>query len=104
MADPINETLQHEPVGRTVIRETLCQPEAEGLIKVVANKSAVMRNLSFAAAMDLYAIRAVLKGLATRQFAERTDEARRAELTIALAKTAKTYGADEPVAIVEAKK
>jgi DNA-binding GntR family transcriptional regulator len=144
MTDPSNDTLQHEPVGRTaaplrrsvvdalrqsivlgrlapgtrliereliekmgvsrtVIREALRQLEAEGLIEVVANKGAVVRNLSRAEAKDLYAIRAVLEGLAARLFAERADEASRAALTGALAKTAEAYGADEPAAIVEAK-
>lgn len=144
MADPSNDTLQHEPVGRTaaplrrsvvdairqsivlgrlapgtrliereliekmavsrtVIREALRQLEAEGLIEVVANKGAVVRNLSRAEANDLYAIRAVLEGLAARLFAERADTASRAELAAALAKTAEAYGTDEPAAIVEAK-
>lgn len=97
------ELIEMMGVSRTVVREALRQLEAEGLIDVVANKGAIVRNLSRAEAKDLYAIRAVLEGLAARLFAERADEATRDDLAANLAVTAKAYDDGDPATIVEAK-
>ena len=86
-------------VSRTVLREALRQLEAEGLIDVVANKGAVVRSLSRAEAQDLYAIRAVLEGLAARLFTERADLTARDTLKRALARTAQAYDDGEASAI-----
>ena len=45
-------------VSRTVIREALRQLEAEGLVDVVPNRGAIVRELTVDEARDLYAIRA----------------------------------------------
>jgi DNA-binding GntR family transcriptional regulator len=97
------ELIEMMGVSRTVVREALRQLEAEGLIDVVANKGAIVRNLSRAEAKDLYAIRAVLEGLAARLFAERADKAMRDDLAANLAVTAKAYDDGDPANIVEAK-
>jgi len=97
------ELIEMMGVSRTVVREALRQLEAEGLIDVVANKGAIVRNLSRTEAKDLYAIRAVLEGLAARLFAERADKAICTDLETALSRTAKAYEDDDPTAIVEAK-
>jgi len=97
------ELIEMMGVSRTVVREALRQLEAEGLIDVVANKGAIVRNLSRAEAKDLYAIRAVLEGLAARLFAERADKATRDDLVANLAVTAKAYDDGDPATIVEAK-
>lgn len=97
------ELIEMMGVSRTVVREALRQLEAEGLIDVVANKGAIVRNLSRAEAKDLYAIRAVLEGLAARLFAERADEATRDDLAANLAVTARAYDDGDPATIVEAK-
>lgn len=60
-------------VSRTLVREALRQLESEGLISVVPNRGAVVRELSTEEIEDLYAIRAVLEGLAARSFAEKAD-------------------------------
>src|SRR5277367_656435 len=53
-------------VSRTVIREALRQLEAEGLVSNIPNKGPIVRELTIEEAKDLYAIRAVLEGLAAR--------------------------------------
>jgi GntR family transcriptional regulator, trigonelline degradation regulator len=97
------ELIEMMGVSRTVVREALRQLEAEGLIDVVANKGAVVRNLSRAEAEDLYAIRAVLEGLAARLFTEHADKGALDELTAALARTVEAYKDGLPTTIVEAK-
>ena len=69
------ELIEMTGVSRTVIRESLRQLEAEGLIEIIPNKGPVVRELSAAEAEDLYRIRAVLEGLAARFFAENADAA-----------------------------
>ena len=71
-------------VSRTVIRESLRQIEAEGLIEIIPNKGPVVRALSADEARDLYRIRAVLEGLAARLCAENADEVMLANLEAAL--------------------
>lgn len=62
-------------VSRTVIREALRQLESEGLIALIPNKGPVVREFSTGEAMDLYAIRAALEGLAARLFVENAGDA-----------------------------
>ena len=90
-------------VSRTVVREALRQLESEGLIDVVANKGAVVRALTLAEAKDLYAIRAVLEGLAARLFVDNASRADVEALERALDSTIDAYAADEPAAINAAK-
>jgi GntR family transcriptional regulator, trigonelline degradation regulator len=97
------ELIEMMGVSRTVLREAFRQLEAEGLIDVVANKGAIVRNLSRAEAEELYAIRSVLEGLAARLFSERADDSTRRALVAALAETAKAYRDEDPQVIVEAK-
>lgn len=90
-------------VSRTVIREALRQLESEGLVDVVPNKGAVVRKLSVDEARDLYAIRAVLEGLAARMFVEKADDALIAELGRELAATTQAYRAGDPEKTIEIK-
>jgi len=69
------ELVEMTGVSRTLVREALRQLESEGLIAVIPNKGAVVRELTVAEAQDLYAIRAVLEGLAARLFVEHADDA-----------------------------
>ena len=87
-------------VSRTVIRESLRQLEAEGLIEIIPNKGPVVRKLSAAEAEDLYRIRAVLEGLAARFFAENADAAAVHTLQEALEAVRQAYqGTDGELAL-----
>lgn len=97
------ELIASMAVSRTVIRETLRELEAEGLIAMIPNKGPIVRELSLAEATDLYAIRAVLEGLAARLFAERARPSDIARLARALDLTAKAYAKGDPARIFEAK-
>ncbi len=97
------ELIDMMQVSRTVVREALRQLESEGLIDVVPNKGAVVRELTLAEANDLYAIRAVLEGLAARLFAQNASPDQVAALESALGRTVGAYRGDDPAAIAEAK-
>jgi GntR family transcriptional regulator, trigonelline degradation regulator len=90
-------------VSRTVLRESLRQLESEGLIDVVPNKGAVVRGLSVAEANDIYAIRAVLEGLAARLFTENAGPVQITALREALERTVGAYGRGDPEDIIQTK-
>src|SRR5215472_442807 len=90
-------------VSRTVIREALRQLEAEGLVDVVPNRGAVVRELTVEEARDLYAIRALLEGLAARMFVEKAGEQDIAALGRELKATAAAYRRRDPEATIAAK-
>jgi DNA-binding GntR family transcriptional regulator len=69
------ELTQMTGVSRTLVREALRQLEAEQLITVIPNKGPVVRELTRREAQEIYDIRAVLEGLAARQFAMSADDA-----------------------------
>jgi len=90
-------------VSRTVIREALRQLESEGLIEIIPNKGPVVRTLTLEEARDLYAIRAVLEGLAARLFTEHARPSEIQELEEALIRTSGAYNTGDPETILEAK-
>ncbi len=74
------ELMEMTGVSRTLVREALRQLESDGLIAVIPNKGAIVRELSIVEGKELYAIRAVLEGLAARLFVEHADDAKLAAL------------------------
>jgi DNA-binding GntR family transcriptional regulator len=61
-------------VSRTSVREALRHLEAEGLVKVLANRGPVVAEITLEEAEHLYEVRAALEGLAGRLFAERASD------------------------------
>ncbi|HLH95877.1 MAG TPA: GntR family transcriptional regulator [Xanthobacteraceae bacterium] len=90
-------------VSRTVIREALRQLEAEGLVHVVPNRGAIVRELTADEARDLYAIRALLEGLAARMFVEKASTEEVAALGRELKATAAAYKRRDPEETILAK-
>jgi GntR family transcriptional regulator, trigonelline degradation regulator len=90
-------------VSRTVVREVLRQLESEGLVGMIAHRGPVVRALNELEARELYAIRAVLEGLAARIFVtEATDEqARRLVATVDAVEAA--YQRGDSKAVIAAK-
>jgi len=78
-------------VSRTVIREALRQLESEGLVAIIPNKGPVVRTLTLEEARELYAIRAVLEGLAARLFVEQAGDAQISRLENALSVLERAY-------------
>jgi DNA-binding GntR family transcriptional regulator len=90
-------------VSRTVIRESLRQLESEGLVGMIANRGPVVRSLGMAEARELYAIRAVLEGLAARIFAEQATAAQIERLKNSVADIESAYRAQNPKMVIGAK-
>lgn len=90
-------------VSRTVLRESLRQLEAEGLISLIPNQGPVVRALTVGEARELYRIREALEGLAARLFAEQNNPDRIAELEQAYSAVEAAYHDGDPRAILAAK-
>lgn len=90
-------------VSRTLVREALRQLESEGLISVIPNRGAVVRELSAEEIEDLYAIRAVLEGLAARSFTQKADAEQLHLLGEAQADAVAAYKDDDSERALQAK-
>src|ERR1700758_3823215 len=90
-------------VSRTVIREALRQLESEGLVAIVPNKGQIVRPLTVEEARDIYAIRAVLEGLAARLFTQEADQTQIMRLDSALSIVEKAYDSADVPSMLETK-
>jgi DNA-binding GntR family transcriptional regulator len=97
------ELIEMLGVSRTVIREALRQLESEGLITTDARKGMVVRELTMSEATHLYAIRALLEGLAARLFVENATPDDRQRLRAALNDTVEAYERGDPRTILDTK-
>jgi DNA-binding GntR family transcriptional regulator len=69
------ELVEQTGVSRTSIREALRELAAEGLVTTIPNRGVVVATPSRQEAEELYEIRALLEGMAARQFVERASDA-----------------------------
>jgi DNA-binding GntR family transcriptional regulator len=90
-------------VSRTVIREALRQLESEGLVAIVPNKGPIVRTLTVEEAREIYAIRAVLEGLAARLFTEHADQTQIVRLELALSAVEKAYDSGDAATMLVTK-
>jgi DNA-binding GntR family transcriptional regulator len=100
------ELIEQTGVSRTTIREVLRQLAAEGLVTTIPHKGTVVASPSVERAAELYEVRAVLEGMAARQFAERATDVHVRGLRRAFERIAKRAGAGlaNSQAMLEAKK
>ena len=78
------ELIEQTGVSRTTIREVLRELAAEGLVTTIPNKGTVVASPSLERAAELYEVRAVLEGMAARQFVEHASEDHIAQIRRAL--------------------
>ncbi len=97
------ELIEMTGVSRTVIREALRQLESESIIETIPNKGPIVRQLTRGEAEDLYAIRAVLEGLAARMFVENASLEDIKALKNALDRTIDAYRDSPPDVIMKVK-
>lgn len=64
---------KHLGTSRTPVREALRSLAADGLVELVRNRGARVRNWTSAQVIETYSLRAVLEGFAARQACERHD-------------------------------
>jgi DNA-binding GntR family transcriptional regulator len=77
------ELVEQTGVSRTTIREVLRQLAAEGLVTTIPHQGTVVASPSLERAAELYEVRAMLEGMAARQFVERATEGHMARLRTA---------------------
>ncbi|MQA83143.1 MAG: FCD domain-containing protein [Streptosporangiales bacterium] len=99
------ELIEQTGVSRTTIREVLRQLAAEGLVVTVPNRGTVVATPTFEQAVELYEVRAVLEGMATRQFVQRASAAQIRELRSAFEEFERAAATEDKVSgLLEAKK
>ena len=69
-------------ISRTPLREAMLRLESEGFVQRLSSGGAQVKPLSAEEIRDLYAIRAVLEGLAVREAAERITDAQLERLAV----------------------
>ena len=98
------ELIEQTGVSRTTVREVLRELAAEGLVKTVPQKGAVVAVPSAQEAADLYEVRAALEALAARRFVEHATLDEVEELGAALAELERvTVDGGEIRALLQAK-
>jgi DNA-binding GntR family transcriptional regulator len=89
-------------VSHGTVRAGLRQLEPEGLVETRPNRGVFVKDLSADDVLEVYSLRNVLEGMASRLAAERIDEEGRAELRAALQRLRDAVDAGDPAAAVRA--
>ncbi|MGW1674762.1 GntR family transcriptional regulator [Streptomyces sp. NPDC002324] len=98
------ELIEEIGVSRTTIREALRELAAEGLVKTIPQKGAVVVVPSLQEALELYELRAALEALAVRRFTEVASDDQVAELRGAFEQLAEVANGDgDTLQILKAK-
>jgi DNA-binding GntR family transcriptional regulator len=92
------ELVEQTGVSRTTIREVLRELSAEGLVETIPHRGMVVASVPLERAPELYEVRAVLEGMAARQFVERASEEHLSSLREAFESLADA--AREPTSVV----
>ncbi|MEV6322886.1 GntR family transcriptional regulator [Nocardia sp. NPDC051787] len=99
------ELIEQTGVSRTTIREVLRELTAEGLVSNIPNRGTFVSSVSPQRAAELYEVRAVLEGMAARQFVEHASEEKVRQLREAFdVIAAHASGQGAAVDMLEAKK
>jgi DNA-binding GntR family transcriptional regulator len=89
------ELIERIGVSRTTIREALRELAAEGLVRTIPQRGAIVAVPSWQEAAEVYEVRALLEGAAAREFAERADDDQVAALRRAWREMKKDAAGDE---------
>ena len=97
------ELIERIGVSRTTIREALRQLAAEGLVRTIPQKGAIVAIPSPKEAAEVYEVRALLEGAASREFAQNASEAQVAALREAFGDVDRAGADDDAAALLRAK-
>jgi GntR family transcriptional regulator, trigonelline degradation regulator len=97
------ELIERLGVSRTTIREALRELAAEGLVTSIRQKGSIVAVPSMKEASEVYEVRALLEGVAARQFAERATETHIGALKGAFLAIERAAAADDPKSLLMAK-
>lgn len=98
------ELMEWMGVSRATVREALRQLAAEGLVRTIPQKGAIVAAPTLKEAEELYEIRAMLEGRAARHFTERASDRELRELRGSFKKVERVLtGSGDTWAILQAK-
>lgn len=102
----LREKMLMEMVGvsRTSLREALRQIEAEGLIRLEANRGVVVASMSYEEVEQIYDARGVLEALACKRFAENASQNQVEELRKICDELMQAVAADDPARALDVKR
>jgi DNA-binding GntR family transcriptional regulator len=97
------ELVERTGVSRTTIREALRQLAAEGLVTTIPQKGAIVSVPSPREAAEVYEVRALLEGLAAREFVQNASDVQVEALRKAFDALELSVDADDPRVMLQAK-